>query len=388
MSAEPLHPVELAVAAAWPPADWCDVHVVLACSGGPDSVALLRAVSRLKQLVGGRGRLFVAHLNHGLRGADAAADQAWLKQLCERLGLPLHAGTADVATLAADQGDGWEAAARAARYDFLARTAEQIGARWVPTGHNQDDQVETILHRLIRGTGLTGLAGMQKARPLSPIVTLVRPLLEIARAQVVEYLNTIGQDYRADATNADARFTRNRLRHQLLPLVRSEFNADFDAALLRLSEQAAESQQMIDGFVAEFTAKYVRIEWPPQATESGISGKSLAADRIQIDCRGPSGRPTLMVREVCREAWREANWPLQAMGFDQWQQLASLVAGNGGEPQISLPGNIRAQSMDGMLLMYRPSPDEQPSEAVASQAAHPPHNLLTVNRPNAYHIGP
>ena len=148
-------------------------------------------------------------MNHGLRGADAAADQNWLALLCDRLGLPFHVRTSDVAALASDQGDGWEAAARAARYDFLNQTAEQVGARWVTTGHNRDDQVETILHRLIRGTGLAGLAGMPKARPLSPTVTLVRPLLRVTRAQVVEYLNSIGQDYRIDATNADTRFTRN-----------------------------------------------------------------------------------------------------------------------------------------------------------------------------------
>ena len=343
MSAEPSHRLELAVATAWPPADWCDMHVVLAVSGGPDSVALLRAVSALKQHAGGRGRLFVAHLNHGLRGPDAAADQIWLRLLCDRLGLSLHVGTTDVAALASDQGDGWEAAARSARYDFLTRTAEQVGARWVATGHNQDDQVETVLHRLIRGTGLSGLAGMQWARPLSPTVTLVRPLLEITRVQVIEYLNALGQDHRVDASNADPRFTRNRLRHQLLPLIRSEFKADFDATLLRLSQQAAESQQVIDEFAALLVTKCVRIDWPLKKSDSGDSDTSFAADGVQIDCRCLSGMPPLMVREVCRTAWREANWPLQAMGFDQWQQLASLAVGCGGHSKICLPGGISAK---------------------------------------------
>ena len=297
---------------------------------------------------------------------DAAADQEWLQLLCDRLELPLQTETVDVAALAVERGDGWEAAARSARYDFLTRTAEQVGARWVATGHNRDDQVETILHRLIRGTGLAGLAGMQTSRPLSPTVTLVRPLLEVSRAQIVEYLSAIEQDYRVDATNADVRFTRNRLRHRLLPLIRSEFHADFDATLLRLSEQAAETQQVIDESAALLVAKCVRIDWPSKESDSGDSDKSFAADGIRIDCRGLSGTPPLMVREVCRTAWREANWPLQAMGFDQWQQLALLVAGNDRQPQICLPGGIQAQSVDGVLLMRRLPRPEMPIRHVSA----------------------
>ena len=141
------------------------------------------------------------------------------------------------------------------------------------------------------------------------------------------------------------------MRHQLLPLIRSEFNADFDATLLRLSEQATESQQVIDEFAAVLMAKHARIVWLSKGSDSGISGELPSAIGIQIDCRGLSGTPPLMVREVCRLAWREANWPLQAMGFDQWQQLASLAAGGGGQPKISLPGRISAQIVDGVLLM-------------------------------------
>lgn len=326
---------------------------------------MLRAVNTLKQRAGGRGRLIVAHLNHGLRGPDAAADQNWLQLLCDRLELPLQTETVDVAALAVEIGDGWEAAARSARYDFLTRIAEQVGARWVAAGHNRDDQVETILHRLIRGTGLAGLAGMQTSRPLSPTVTLVRPLLEVSRAQIVEYLNAIKQDYRVDTTNADVRFTRNRLRHQLLPLIRSEFNADFDATLLRLSQQAAETQQVIDESAALLVAKCVRIDWPKES-DSGDSDKSFSADGIRIDCRGLSGKVPPMVREVCRTAWREANWPLQAMGFDQWQQLALLVAGNDRQPQICLPGGIQAQSVDGVLLMRRLPRPEMPIRHVSA----------------------
>ena len=236
--------LERALVDAWPPAEWRDTHVVLAVSGGADSVAMLRAAVTAKRRAGGAGRLFVAHLNHGLR-PDAAEDAAWLEALCRRLGLPIESAKTDVSQLAADQGDGLEAAARAARYDFLTQTAERLGARFVAVAHTADDQVETILHRLIRGTGLAGLAGMPRRRSLSPTVLLVRPLLAARRQDVLAYMQHIGQHFRHDTTNIDPRFTRNRLRHQLLPRLRSEFNIDVDAALVRLAEQAAESQQLI-----------------------------------------------------------------------------------------------------------------------------------------------
>src|SRR5262245_51646105 len=174
------HPLEDAVDKAWPTRQWSDSHVVLAVSGGPDSVALLRAVMSLKQRAGGPGRLFVAHLHHGLQAA-ADEDQAWLEKLCRRWGIPIELGRADVATSAAEYGDGLEAAARDARYEFLRATAEALGARWVAAGHTADDQVETVFHRIVRGTGFAGLAGMPRARALAPSVTLVRPLLDVRR---------------------------------------------------------------------------------------------------------------------------------------------------------------------------------------------------------------
>ena len=135
----------------------------------------------LKKEASGSGTLYVAHLNHALRGSDADADEAWLKALCQRWNVPLELGRANVSEIAVQHGDGLEAAARTARYDFLRQTAERLGARFVATAHTSDDQVETVLHRLVRGTGLAGLAGIPITRPISPSVTLVRPLLDVRR---------------------------------------------------------------------------------------------------------------------------------------------------------------------------------------------------------------
>ena len=132
--------------------DWDDVSLLLAVSGGADSVGLLRAMVELKG--SGAGRIFVAHFNHALRGAESDADAAFVSELCQRLDLPCETGTADTAQLARDEGDGLEAAARGVRYAFLRATAERLGARYVVTAHTADDQAETILHRIVRGTGV------------------------------------------------------------------------------------------------------------------------------------------------------------------------------------------------------------------------------------------
>ena len=141
-----------------------------------------------------------------------------------------------------------------------------------------------------------------------------------------------------DATNADPRFTRNRLRHQLLPLLRAEAGGSFDDAVLRLAEQAAESQAVIDQYVAELVATCVEFERP---------------DSLRIDCLMLAGQPILMVREVCRSAWRAMNWPQQAMGFAEWQLLASLAMEGEERPQINLPGDVLSVRKGELLLMRR-----------------------------------
>ncbi len=152
---------EQALATSWPAAEWQNLTVIVAVSGGPDSVALLRGLAALKRQAGGEGRLIVAHLNHHLR-PEADEDSRFVAELAKRLELPFEGGNAAVAELAARQGDGVEVAAREARYSFLRQTAEKFGARYVAMAHTTDDQVETVLLNVLRGTGLAGLAGMPR----------------------------------------------------------------------------------------------------------------------------------------------------------------------------------------------------------------------------------
>jgi tRNA(Ile)-lysidine synthase len=269
-----------------------------------------------------------------LHGIAADADEGWLRSLCERLKLTLDVEKMDISAIAAAQGDGWEAAARSARYEFLRAVAERVGARFVATAHTANDQAETVLHRILRGTGIEGLAGMAKARPLTPGVALVRPMLDLKRLDVLDYLAAIGQVFRTDATNQDTRWTRNRLRHQLLPHLRERYNPQVDAAISRLAAQAGEAQRVVAGLAATLAGRCVDAKF----------------SRVKVDCDALEGQPTIVVREVFKFAWRQAGWPEQSMGFEEWQQLAVLATGTGSQ-MLNLPGGIRAKRAGQLVVL-------------------------------------
>lgn len=333
------HPLERALAEAWPPAGWCDVAVLLAVSGGADSVAMLRAMAALK--TDGPGRLYVVHLNHQLRGQESADDEAFVVKLCGRLGIPHETGQVDASALAGNSRDGLEAAARKARYDFFRKTAHRLGARYVVTAHTADDQAETILHRIVRGTGVTGLAGMARARPLGSAVSLMRPFLGIRRREVVAYLEKLGQSYRQDSSNAEVQFTRNRIRHQLLPNLAEHFNPGVVEALLRLGSMAGEVQTFVDAIVSDLADRCVSRQ---------------ASGAILINVPKLGTQPRHVLRELLIAAWREQGWPLQSMGFAEWDLLAEMLLSDADRPRLSprkrtFPGSISAELVDENLRL-------------------------------------
>jgi tRNA(Ile)-lysidine synthase len=331
------HSFEQRLAEAWPATLWQDVGVLLAVSGGADSVALLRAMRVLK--TGGAGRLAAAHFNHRLRGVESDSDQQFVVSLCKTRGLDCVVSEARAADLLAC-GDGLEAAARQARYDFLQRTAETLGARYVVTAHTADDQVETILHHVVRGTGLCGLAGMQPARMLGPAVTLVRPMLRMGRDLVLGYLASLDQPYREDQTNRDLRHTRNRIRHELLPLLKRDYSATVAESLLRLGSLASDATRVVDALVGQLLERAVR--------ETGAS-------YVTLDCGELAGQDRHLVRELLIAVWRRQAWPLQAMGYTQWDALAGLALApqtpnSQGSKQV-FPGAITAERRGGQLVL-------------------------------------
>ena len=307
--------------------------VLAAVSGGADSVALLRGLHELRDELG--LALHVAHLDHQLRGEAAREDADWLTRVCARLELPLTTGRGDVAETARRTGRGIEETARDVRYQFLEETARTAGCAAIALAHTADDQSETILHHVLRGTGLAGLRGMPRERKLESGVRLLRPLLDIERALVLDYLAHVQQDFREDATNLDEAYTRNRIRRQLLPALARDYNPQIGEALRRLGRQAAEAQQAIDVLAEQLLEKIVdsasphecRLKWQPL---------------ISV--------PLHLVREALGILWRRQGWPRQKMGFAHWDELAAIALAGGA---AVFPGQVDARREGRWLVVRR-----------------------------------
>ncbi len=311
-------------------------RVLVAVSGGADSVALCRglhAIAAEQHL-----ELTLAHLNHQLRGEQSDADAVWVAQFAESLGLPCVTKTLDVVGRVALTSESLEEAARNLRYATLIDIARDRDCLAVAVGHTADDLVETVLHHIVRGTGLAGLRGMPRARQLADGLQLVRPLLDVSRADIENWLDAQQQDFRMDSTNAEPTYTRNRIRHALLPMLERDFNPQVRRALLQLASQAAEVTDWLRE-QAERLLPEVMLDRSPQTLR-------LHCERLRIE-------PACLIRETLLVVWKANDWPLQRMGFKEWCQLADLVTTQGA---TTLPGGISVVRRGSLLVLQRPEP--------------------------------
>ncbi len=253
------------VAEAFPPRDHAR-SVIVAVSGGADSLCLADALHQIAEMR--RLRLVIAHLDHGLRGAAAHADAQFVQAFAAARNLDCVTGRQDVPALAQRDHISLELAARRARYAFLAQVATARAAQEVAVAHHADDQAETVLLRLLRGSGLRGLRGMLPRSPLpgAPHLVLVRPLLRVTRAEIAAYCQAIGVQPREDLTNRDTRHLRNRVRHELLPLLRA-YNPNIAQTLARLADVLADEWEIVEASarealerVAHVTPQEVRLD--------------------------------------------------------------------------------------------------------------------------------
>jgi tRNA(Ile)-lysidine synthase len=317
-----------------------DCGVLVGVSGGPDSMALLRGLISLREETS--LRVVAGHVDHGLREASAE-DAAWVAQESEALAVPIDVRRLNVGEFAKESGGGIEETARRVRYDVLTEIAAERECRFLAVAHTADDQAETILHHLVRGTGLGGLRGMPQERELTLGIRLIRPLLQVRREQVQAYLSEIGQTFREDESNSDPSFTRNRIRRRLLPLLREEFNPRVEEALLRLGGQVAEVQDVIE-FLSEQLLSECLLEVTP--------------GHVRLNCQPLTPQPPHLVREVLKTLWDRQHWPRGAMTFEHWDHLAQLATGERRgaslpRNRLTLPGAIDAQRRGGLLMIGR-----------------------------------
>jgi tRNA(Ile)-lysidine synthase len=319
-------------------------RMVVAVSGGPDSVALLRALLSLRQQErltpsNHPQLLVIGHFNHQLRGAESDADERFVRVLYESLlqqgfsDLWLECQRVDVLARAREEGN-LESTARHLRYQWLTHLAQARQLPFVATGHTADDQAETVLHRLLRGSGLDGLRGIAARRPLASGAEVLRPILKVSRREILAYLESEGQNYRLDSSNADLRYTRNRIRHELLPYLTEGYNPAIAQILTDLAEQAA---HLVPELQRQARAVLAEVEHPR-------AGNQLVLDQAKL-----AAMPRHQTCEVFRLLWKREGWPMGRMGFRQWDRLASLALGQ--PAALDLPGGIQARRNERVVLV-------------------------------------
>lgn len=265
--------------------------VIVAVSGGGDSVALLHILNRSKDALG--VDLHVASLDHGLRAEAGQQDLEFVAGLASRWRLPYTLGHADVPALSSEWAIGVEAAARRARYEFLARVARQQGARCVAVGHHAHDQAETILMNIVRGTGTRGLRGMRVVSDMPHYagIRLIRPLLRIAKHELEAYCREHKLPFRVDESNADLRFRRNFLRHEVIPKLK-RLNPDLLAAFERLAETAIVDEDFMAAQFEETVMPLIKVHserWQMKKSDFAALHPALQRRFVQTACRHLSG---------------------------------------------------------------------------------------------------
>ena len=281
---------------AFPAKQWRSFRTLIAVSGGPDSVALLRLMVANAEPET-KPNLIVAHINHGTRAQQSDADAEFVKTLANQHQLEFCLDSIPPET-AETHATGSEEFLRNARYERLVAMAGRLGCRYLVTGHHQDDQIETVLFRIFRGTGIAGLQGIPNRRVVNEALTIVRPLLNIRSNVLKEYLHSIGQDFRIDPTNAESSYTRNYLRNEILPSLEQRFG-DVTAAVTRLSQHAQQAESFLEISV-----------------EPLLTAITFQTDHeVRLDRRPLIDQPDVLVQKLLLKIWTDQQWPLQSLSL-------------------------------------------------------------------------
>jgi tRNA(Ile)-lysidine synthase len=316
-------------------------RVAVAVSGGPDSVCLLHMLQDLAPSF--NVSLAVAHLNHQLRGAESDEDEKFVARLAERLGLPYHCARVDVAAV----DDNLEQAARRARRTFFT----SLGADRIALGHTRDDQAETVLFRLLRGSGLRGLAG------IFPVTAggYIRPLIEVTRAEVEEFLRARRIPSRCDASNLDPRFARNRIRHSLLPQLARDWNPRIGETLAQLATVAQDEERWWRTYIAELS--------------SGILVRR--AGGIELSAPALAQLPAAVSRRLIRAAIARVKGDLRRIEFDHVKRILELAAQPEGDGRLRLPGLDIRRSFDWIRIAPPAPRPEFPAARLVIPGVYP-----------------
>lgn len=305
-------------------------RVLVAVSGGPDSLALLSVLTALRKEL--KLTLRAAYVDHGLRPAAAKKEAALVKRLGKEWGVPVTVLRRPVRK---GKKDSLESSARETRYEGLALLAGKLRAQAIATGHTADDQAETVLMRILRGSGTTGLAGIPPVRALGKL-RIVRPLIGCTREQVMEHLRARGLHPLLDRSNLSPRFVRNRIRNDLLIRLEKEFNPQVRKHLCQLAELAREDQ-----------------DW--MAREAGRRFRQVArlrAGKVRLNRTLLRKEPPGLRRAVLRLAAQRLQGSVQGFSLKHWEMLDGLLVGQRAGA-ADLPHRFRAEARDGTLVLSK-----------------------------------
>lgn len=300
--------------------------IVVGVSGGADSVCLLAILKALQSEL--MLTLTAVHVHHGLRGEEADGDKAFVQALCEKWSIPLRVYDVDVKSISRSKGISLEEAGREVRYDLFAQVLKETGSEFIAVAHQMEDQAETVMLHLLRGTGLDGLCGMSVRQG-----NLLRPLLNISRAEILEYLTRNAIPYRVDSSNLSGDYTRNRVRNELFPALREMFSVDPVKQLVRLSTLVQDDYIHLEE-EARSAFKQCSIEQAPNGSESIVSELSLSKLKSFSDA---------LIKRIIRIAWERIKGNRKNLEQVHVTQVLELIKKEKTGKRVTLPLGARVE---------------------------------------------
>jgi len=311
--------------------------VVVGVSGGPDSVALLHSLVALAPKWS--LQLVIAHLNHQLRGATADQEAVFVSRIAADLGIPCEIASENVAEYAADRRLSLQEAARKVRYAFYDEAAAKYSSSKIALGHHADDNAESILMNLLRGTGPLGLTGIPPVRHKR----IIRPLIDLTKKEILAFLELSDSEYIKDNSNIDTRYLRNRIRHELLPRLKEGYNPNAVYALNRLASILRDEEDFWDHEVRRILQDLVLVQ---------------TSDRLSLTARGLSDLHPAQLRRLIRYAVLSLKGELKRLGHVHVQAVARLIAGPSLSGRLNLPHGVTVVR-DGEEINFLLSPPEE-----------------------------
>jgi tRNA(Ile)-lysidine synthase len=296
-------------------------RVLVGLSGGPDSVVLLYTLNILKKEYA--LDICIGHLDHRFRGEESKEDREFCKEIAKGLNLEIVCEEIDVPKIADEKGISPEEAARIERYNFFRRVARQKSIHKVAVGHTKDDQAETVLMRAIRGSGMLGLGGMSPVKYIEGI-TVIRPLIEISRSEIEDFIRLNNLRFRQDSSNDEIIFTRNKIRRELIPYLEKNFNSNIKEVLVNMAENLRAEN--------EFLEKFAKRKF--KAVSRHKNGEIL------IDLKRLKREPQAVQKRILRVALRELKGNLRRLTYQHWREIEALVDRRPTNSKVDLPAGI------------------------------------------------